>query len=109
MARDDYTCQYPGCDCQKNLQVHHIKKFAEYSRLRTEAYNGITLCKYHHDLVTGKEHHYEEMFFKVVASKKGYKGVKKKIDYRKKKKKLGKKKSFIHNKKRNKRLRRDRY
>lgn len=29
LKRDSNTCQYPGCGCKKNLQVHHIKPFKE--------------------------------------------------------------------------------
>jgi 5-methylcytosine-specific restriction endonuclease McrA len=107
MARDDYSCQYPGCECKTTLQVHHIKRFAKYARLRTEVFNGVTLCKNHHDLVTGKEEKYEEMFFKVVASKKDYVGIKKKNKNakRKKQKKFRASQGSKRNKKRNKRLR----
>lgn len=43
-ARDNWTCQ----DCGQvggNLEPHHIKPFAYFSKLRFEVSNGITLCK----------------------------------------------------------------
>ena len=42
--RDNYTCQ----KCGKKgvyLHPHHIKNFANYSDLRFDVNNGITLCK----------------------------------------------------------------
>lgn len=45
----DKVCQICGSD--KNLEVHHIKPFAEYTELRTEDRNGVVLCKKcHRDL-----------------------------------------------------------
>jgi hypothetical protein len=54
---------------KKNLEVHHIKKYASSARLRTEKFNGITLCKKHHEQVTGKEEVFEAEFFKIVTEK----------------------------------------
>jgi hypothetical protein len=54
---------------KKNLEVHHIKKYAASARLRTEKFNGITLCKKHHEMVTGKEEVFEGEFFKIICEK----------------------------------------
>jgi predicted restriction endonuclease len=69
LKRDCFQCQFPGCLEKKNLEVHHIKKYAESARLRTEKSNGITLCKKHHALVTGKEESFETAFFKIICEK----------------------------------------
>ena len=29
LKRDRHKCQYPGCNCTKNLHVHHIRKFSD--------------------------------------------------------------------------------
>ena len=68
LKRDCFQCQFPGCLEKKNLEVHHIKKYAESARLRTEKSNGITLCKKHHAVVTGKEESFEAEFFKIICA-----------------------------------------
>ena len=68
LKRDSYTCQYPNCKVRSSLEVHHIKKYANHHRLRTEVFNGVTLCKKHHCLVTGKEEQYESLFFRTVIA-----------------------------------------
>lgn len=42
--RDDYTCQNCGIKGLKTLQVHHLKSFSEYPKLRFIMPNAITLC-----------------------------------------------------------------
>ncbi len=68
LKRDSYTCQYPGCKIRSGLEVHHIKKYSEHFRLRTEVFNGITLCFKHHNFVTGRESDYESLFFRTVMA-----------------------------------------
>lgn len=68
LCRDKYTCQYPGCDIKKDLEVHHIKKFHTHKHLRVALTNGITLCEKHHNQVTGTEHRYEIIFFKIAQA-----------------------------------------
>ena len=44
LSRDNWTCQ----SCGKrggNLEVHHIKSFKKYPKLRFDIINGITYCK----------------------------------------------------------------
>ncbi len=48
-SRDNFTCQ--GCNLVgRYLEVHHIKSFAKYPKLRYVIENGITLCKKCHKL-----------------------------------------------------------
>ena len=42
--RDHFTCLHCG-QVGGQLEVHHIKRFSEYSELRLDINNGITLCK----------------------------------------------------------------
>jgi len=42
--RDDYTCQICGKVGGK-LRANHIKRYADYPKLRTEKNNGITICE----------------------------------------------------------------
>jgi len=74
--RDNYTCQFPGCDCTARkgdnrrralgLQAHHILTWAEYPSLRFNVQNGITLCRRAHDLIKGKENLYVKAFSQIV-------------------------------------------
>jgi len=68
LERDGHKCQYPGCTKSTDLQVHHIKRFKNFSHLRYETFNGITLCRYHHGQVTGIEERYELTFFLITNS-----------------------------------------
>lgn len=68
-ARDHYTCQWPHCDSHKKLNAHHINKWSDFPGLRFHLNNGITLCKYHHDLIKGMEESYAPMFFKILSNK----------------------------------------
>jgi predicted restriction endonuclease len=48
--RDDYRCQFPGCDVQsKRIDVHHIAKRSQRPDLKFEVGNGVCLCREHHD------------------------------------------------------------
>jgi predicted restriction endonuclease len=48
--RDDYRCQFSGCDVQsKRIDVHHVAKRSQRPDLRFEVSNGICLCREHHD------------------------------------------------------------
>jgi len=68
LARDGKRCQYPGCTNDKKIDVHHIKRFAHNKHLRTEVYNGISLCEECHGKIHGHEEYYEEMFFRIVEA-----------------------------------------
>jgi predicted restriction endonuclease len=69
--RDSYRCQFPGCGHYRTgLQVHHIKRWADFVALRYATDNGICLCKKHHKLVTGNEVAYEALFRTIIWKKK---------------------------------------
>ncbi len=64
--RDKKKCRFPGCMSTKRLQVHHIRKWADYPTLRFDITNGITLCQKCHKLVTGQEVFFEALFLKIL-------------------------------------------
>jgi hypothetical protein len=64
LARDNFTCQLTAS--KTNLEVHHIKKWANNEKLRYNVSNGITLCEDAHAMVTGNEEQYEEIFKEIV-------------------------------------------
>ena len=53
LLRDDYTCT--RCGATTDLEVHHIKHFADYPELREALDNGITLCEDCHKAVHKEE------------------------------------------------------
>ena len=69
LKRDKFKCQMPNCKSKKNLNVHHIQTWSNASSLRYEPSNGITLCKYCHKSITGKEIHYETLFREINNGK----------------------------------------
>lgn len=48
--RDNYICDV--CKSEDNLEAHHIMSFANSPDLRFELFNGKTLCKKCHSLIT---------------------------------------------------------
>jgi len=64
--RDDYTCRWCGKRGGR-LVVHHIKRWSEFTKLRTEMMNGITLCKSCHRKTHFKEEIYEDFFKKLLG------------------------------------------
>ena len=68
--RDKFKCQWPNCCNKTKLNAHHIKNWAQFPGLRFVIDNGITLCRYHHDLIKGLEESYASSFMRIVASKK---------------------------------------
>lgn len=69
-ARDNKTCQMPGCGSKKKIKVHHIMRWADAPSLRFEVDNGICLCRECHDKVTGYELHWVPLFNSIVQDKK---------------------------------------
>jgi predicted restriction endonuclease len=65
--RDKFKCQWPHCQLKMKLNAHHIKNWAQFPGLRFEVSNGITLCKYHHDLIKGMEEIYASTFLKIIS------------------------------------------
>lgn len=67
LKRDRYHCQMPGCKSyRKQLEVHHVLTYSRCRALRTETSNGITLCKKCHKEISGKEHHYQNLFTEII-------------------------------------------
>lgn len=70
-SRDGWKCRWPGCCVKKKLNAHHIKTWADFPGLRYEINNGITLCKFHHQLITGSESYYEAVLLKLAQESYG--------------------------------------
>ena len=64
--RDNFTCRWPNCNCKKKLNAHHIMPWSQSPALRFNIRNGITLCKKHHKIITGKESYYAEFLSKIL-------------------------------------------
>lgn len=69
LKRDQFKCQMPNCNSKFRLHVHHIKKWSSASSLRYEISNGITLCSKCHKSISGKERHYESLFYSILNGK----------------------------------------
>ena len=69
-ARDNFTCQWPGCNSKKRLNAHHIRRWSDFPGLRFDVNNMITLCYSHHKMITGMESIYESVFYKILQDKK---------------------------------------
>jgi len=50
LKRDDYKCQMCGNVEVRFLQIHHIKPWHKYPKLRWKINNGIALCETCHQL-----------------------------------------------------------
>jgi hypothetical protein len=68
-ARDNHKCQWPNCSNTKKLQAHHIYRWADFPGLRFHPYNGITLCKAHHDMIKNNEDNYRSFFSNLILNK----------------------------------------
>lgn len=65
-SRDKHCCRWPGCNNKKKLQAHHICRWVDNPGLRFHLYNGITLCKTHHDMIKNNEDYYREFFTRLI-------------------------------------------
>ena len=63
ILRDDYTCQYPNCGQNHNLDAAHILSRRQQPRLALFVPNGVTLCRLHHDYL----HRHPEEWLAFVA------------------------------------------
>lgn len=71
LKRDNYTCQLCGKTGEETiLNVHHIERYADNEKLRTDINNGITLCCNCHNKIFNKEKEYEEYFKKLIGNPK---------------------------------------
>jgi hypothetical protein len=68
-ARDKFTCQWPNCQSKKKLNAHHIQRWADFPGLRYHINNGITLCRYHHQLIKDNEENYCAFFNSLILKK----------------------------------------
>ena len=68
--RDRRKCQFPGCCEKRKLQCHHIVRWVDCAELRYDINNGILLCQYHHQIITGQETIYAPIFIDIVSRKK---------------------------------------
>lgn len=66
--RDDDKCQM--CPSEENVDVHHIKRYADCAELRYDPNNGICLCKKCHKKVTGSEDNFAQMLMRLVIKRK---------------------------------------
>lgn len=66
LKRDNFRCRMCKSKTKSNLHVHHIKQWSKAASLRYDPSNGITLCKYCHQSITGKESHYERLFREIL-------------------------------------------
>ena len=64
--RDGHQCQWAGCKKKRGLNIHHIRRWAEFPTLRFVIGNGITLCYEHHKAIQGQEDNYAIMFLKIL-------------------------------------------
>lgn len=62
--RDGYKCRI--CNSKIKLQVHHVKKYADYPILRNTVDNLITLCKRHHRSMWGNEEGFESYCYNLI-------------------------------------------
>lgn len=67
--RDNFACKIANPDCKGRLEAHHILCFSDYSELRYDVNNGITLCHAHHPRKRAEEKRLSPYFMELVGSK----------------------------------------
>ena len=68
--RDKFTCKKCGTKNRRLLQVHHIRRRADFPMLTMEINNGITLCKKCHLGFKGREELFEYECHMLITNKK---------------------------------------
>ena len=63
ILRDDFTCQYPNCGQNHNLDAAHIISRRANRDLALFVPNGVTLCRLHHDYL----HRYPQEWWAFIA------------------------------------------
>lgn len=67
--RDNWRCRIANEDCRGRLEAHHILNWIDYSELRYEVNNGISLCAFHHPRKRNDEEILSPYFQELVMSK----------------------------------------
>lgn len=65
--RDNFTCKIANPDCEGHIEAHHILTWRDYSELRYEVNNGITLCHAHHPRKRAEEKRLIPTFQELVS------------------------------------------
>lgn len=68
LRRDKHKCKWPGCKRLSKLKVHHIIRWASNRGLRYNPSNGITLCNFHHNMVTGREEQFAVFLYGLISN-----------------------------------------
>ena len=64
-SRDKFKCVL--CGSKRRLQVHHIKRWADYPELRYELSNLVTLCYQCHKKMWNKEEEYAGILSNAIC------------------------------------------
>lgn len=65
--RDNFKCKIANPNCKGRIEAHHILAWRDYSELRYEVNNGITLCHAHHPRVRAEEKRLSPFFQELVS------------------------------------------
>lgn len=73
IMRDDFTCQYPNCGQNHNLDAAHIISRRANRDLALFVPNGVTLCRLHHDYLHRHPQEWEAFIALVMEQRRqGY-------------------------------------
>lgn len=64
---DNWKCRIINNDCKGRLEAHHILNWKDYSELRYDINNGITLCHAHHPRGRANEKRLSPYFMELVS------------------------------------------
>lgn len=65
--RDGWKCRIANESCDGRLEAHHILNWKDYSELRYQVNNGITLCHAHHPRGRAEEKRLQSEFQALVS------------------------------------------